>query len=174
MATNKNKSNGNNKMSNKKPDSANLKFLINAQYLKDLSFENPKAPNSLRQISNENAPKFQIDANVTSRPLNDHGENIFEVELSIKSETKTNDSTLFIVEGVYCGIFTIENATEDILDKSIVNEFAGSARQPEGERGGAVTTNKLRCLVTLTRFRGVARRVQASSVGFAPRIRVGF
>ena len=35
MATNKNKSNGNNEMHNKKPDSGNLKFLINAQYLKD-------------------------------------------------------------------------------------------------------------------------------------------
>ena len=122
MATNKNKSNGNNEMQNKKSDSGNLKFLINAQYLKDLSFENPKAPNSLRQISNENAPKFQIDANVTSRPLNDHGKDIFEVELSIKSETKTSDSTLFIVEGVYCGIFTIENATEDVLDKILLIE----------------------------------------------------
>ena len=101
MATNKNNSNGNKEVPDQKPDSGNLKFLINAQYLKDLSFENPKAPNSLRQISNENVPKFQIDANVTSRPLNDHGENIFEVELSIKSETKTSDATLFIVEGVY-------------------------------------------------------------------------
>ena len=63
MATNKNKSNGNNEMHNKKLI-LEFKILINAQYLKDLSFENPKAPNSLRQISNENAPKFQIDANV--------------------------------------------------------------------------------------------------------------
>ena len=56
--------------------------------MKDLSFENPKAPNSLRQLSGEKAPKFQIDANVSSRALTDHGKDIFEVELSIKSVTK--------------------------------------------------------------------------------------
>ena len=120
MATKKKKSNSNTKEPGGK--SENLKFLINAQYLKDLSFENPKAPNSLRQLSNENAPKFQIDANVKSKPLSDHGENIFEVELSIKSETKTSDSTLFIVEGVYCGVFTIENARAEILDKILLIE----------------------------------------------------
>ena len=47
MATNKNKSNGNEDTAQKNPKETNLKFLINAQYLKDLSFENPKAPNSL-------------------------------------------------------------------------------------------------------------------------------
>ena len=124
MATNKNKSNGNEDTAQKNPKvKTNLKFLINAQYLKDLSFENPKAPNSLRQISGDQAPKFQIDANVSSRPLTDHGKNIFEVELSIKkSETKTADTTLFIVEGIYCGIFTIENASKDILDKILLIE----------------------------------------------------
>ena len=122
MATNKNKSNGNEDTAQKNPKETNLKFLINAQYLKDLSFENPKAPNSLRQISGDQAPKFQIDANVSSRPLTDHGKNIFEVELSIKSETKTADTTLFIVEGIYCGIFTIENASKDILDKILLIE----------------------------------------------------
>jgi preprotein translocase subunit SecB len=122
MATKKNNSNNNANQSESGGNSKNLKFLINAQYLKDLSFENPKAPNSLRQLSNENSPKFQIDANVASRPLSDHGPNIFEVELSIKSETKTADSTLFIVEAVYCGIFTIENAKDDILDKILLIE----------------------------------------------------
>ena len=122
MATNKNKSNGNREKSAANSNSQNLKFLINAQYLKDLSFENPKAPNSLRQLSGEKAPKFQIDANVSSRALTDHGKDIFEVVLSIKSVTKTAESTLFIVEGVYCGIFTIENASKDILDKILLIE----------------------------------------------------
>ena len=39
MATNKNKSNGNKETPNKKPDSGNLKFLINAQYLKDAEIQ---------------------------------------------------------------------------------------------------------------------------------------
>ena len=39
------------------------------------------------------------------------------LELSIKCETKSEDKILFLVEGVYNGIFTIENANEEILDK---------------------------------------------------------
>ena len=42
MVTNKNKSNGNREKSAANSNSQNLKFLINAQYLKDLSFENLK------------------------------------------------------------------------------------------------------------------------------------
>ena len=115
MATTKNKSNGNREKSAANSNSQNLKFLINAQYLKDLSFENPKAPNSLRQLSGEKAPKFQIDANVSSRALTDHGKDIFEVELSIKSVTKTAESTLFIVEGVYCGIYLLSRTLRRIF-----------------------------------------------------------
>ena len=38
------------KKKNSNSNNINLKFLINAQYLKDLSFENPKAPESLKNI----------------------------------------------------------------------------------------------------------------------------
>jgi len=54
--------------------------------------------------------------------LKDHGKNVFEVELSIKCETKSEDTILFLVEGVYNGIFTIENASEEILDKILLIE----------------------------------------------------
>ena len=48
--------------------------------------------------------------------------NIFEVELSVKCETKSGDTILFLVEGIYNGIFTIENASEEILDKILLIE----------------------------------------------------
>ena len=51
-----------------------------------------------------------------------NAKNIFEVELSIKCETKSEDTILFLVEGVYNGIFTIENANEEILDKILLIE----------------------------------------------------
>ena len=109
-------------MANKKKNSNtnNLKFIINAQYLKDLSFENPRAPESLRNFSSN--PSFNIDVDVKSKALNDHGENIFEVELIVKGETKIEKKPLFLIEGSYCGIFTIENASEEILDKILLIE----------------------------------------------------
>ena len=80
-------------MANKKKNSNtnNLKFIINAQYLKDLSFENPRAPESLRNFSSN--PSFNIDVDVKSKALNDHGKNIFEVELIVKGETKIEDKS---------------------------------------------------------------------------------
>ena len=81
-------------MANKKKNSNtnNLKFIINAQYLKDLSFENPRAPESLRNFSSN--PSFNIDVDVKSKALNDHGKNIFEVELIVKGETKIEDKKI--------------------------------------------------------------------------------
>jgi preprotein translocase subunit SecB len=110
MAENKKNSNSN----------INLKFLINAQFLKDLSFENPKAPDSLSNIKGN--PTFKIDTDVKTKALPDHGKNIHEVELTIKCETKSDDFVLFLVEGVYSGIFTIENANQEILEKILMIE----------------------------------------------------
>ena len=54
-------------MANKKENSNvnNLKFIINAQYLRDLSFENPSAPDSLRNFTSN--PTFKVDIDVKSR-----------------------------------------------------------------------------------------------------------
>jgi preprotein translocase subunit SecB len=109
-------------MANKKKNSNtnNLKFIINAQFLKDLSFENPRAPESLRSFSSN--PSFNIDVDVKSKTLTDHGPNIYEVELIVKGETKADDKTLFLIESSYSGIFTIENATDEILEKILMIE----------------------------------------------------
>ncbi len=108
------------KKKNSNSNNINLKFIINAQYLKDLSFENPNAPDSLRNAPGN--PTFKIDADVKSKELPDHGQNIYEVELSIKCETKTGEKILFLVEGIYNGIFTIENADSEILEKILLIE----------------------------------------------------
>ena len=109
-------------MANKKKNSNtnNLKFIINAQYLKDLSFENPRAPESLRNFSSN--PTFKIDIDVKTKLLKDHGENIYEVELIVKGQTHADDKALFLVEGSYCGIFTIENAEAEVLEKILLIE----------------------------------------------------
>ena len=109
-------------MANKKKNSNanNLKFIINAQYLKDLSFENPRAPDSLKNFSSNQS--FKIDVDVKSKTLADHGPNIYEVELLIKVETKVQENSLFVIEGSYSGIFTIENANDDILEKILLIE----------------------------------------------------
>jgi len=51
---------------------------ILAQYVKDFSFENPHAPNSLRP--REKAPEISININVNPKPMS---ETDFEVELKL-------------------------------------------------------------------------------------------
>ena len=97
----------------------NLQFVINAQYLKDLSFENPKAPDSLKNFNAK--PDIKLDVDIKSRPLKDHGE-AEEVDLIIKGTTKISNETMFLIESTYSGIFTIKNAPNDILEKILLVE----------------------------------------------------
>ena len=75
---------------------------ILAQYIKDLSFENPGAPRSLQ--SRDKAPSINITVNVNANPLS---ENDFDVVLSLNAEAKDGDKALFAVELVYGGVFRI-------------------------------------------------------------------
>ena len=98
----------------------NFQFVINAQYLKDFSFESPKAPKSLRSFNEK--PDIKIDVDLNTQPLKDHGEDVFEVSLTLKGTTNLNKECVFLVEGTYSGIFTIKNAPEDILKKILLIE----------------------------------------------------
>jgi preprotein translocase subunit SecB len=75
---------------------------INAQYLKDLSFENPGAPQSL--VGQTNPPNIEVAVNVGTRNL---APNTFEVSLALNGTAKRGEETVFIAEVTYCGVFTL-------------------------------------------------------------------
>ncbi len=81
------------------------------QYLKDLSFENPKAPDSL-QGPGEN-PNLQIDFNVGVKKLKD---NVYESAINFKGHATNEDGSIYILEAVYAGAFEIKNLPEDSLE----------------------------------------------------------
>ncbi|WP_207485367.1 protein-export chaperone SecB [Arenibaculum pallidiluteum] len=89
---------------------AALPIMINAQYVKDLSFESPNAPHSLLP----NQPQPQVDIGVDVRPQQ-LGEDVFEVTLAIRAEAKAADKTVFIVELSYGGIFTLKGIPQEHL-----------------------------------------------------------
>jgi preprotein translocase subunit SecB len=82
-------------------------LVINAQYIKDLSFENPKAPYSFLQ--NE---KPAIDVSIDIGALNLHDET-YEVVLGIQVKSVINNETLFLIDLKYAGIFSLEKEEED-------------------------------------------------------------
>ncbi|MGQ4274317.1 protein-export chaperone SecB [Terrihabitans sp. B22-R8] len=79
-----------------------------AQYVKDFSFENPNAPNSLR--AQGQSPNIQVNVNVNARGLS---ENDVEVELKIEGRAGEGADTVFQFELVYAGAFRIENVPDD-------------------------------------------------------------
>jgi preprotein translocase subunit SecB len=97
------------------PQIPSLRIL--AQYIKDLSFENPNAPDSLRP--RENAPEINVQINVNAQPLS---ESEFEAELTLNATAKDGETTLFNVELLYAGIFAIENVPQEQLHPFIMIE----------------------------------------------------
>ncbi|MBX3596574.1 MAG: protein-export chaperone SecB [Rhizobiaceae bacterium] len=78
------------------------------QYLKDLSFESPGAPNSLR--AREKAPNINIGVNVNANPLSDTE---FDVVLSLNAKAQIDNDVMFNVELVYGGVFHVENFPQE-------------------------------------------------------------
>ena len=93
---------------------------ILAQYVKDLSFENPRAPASLQ--SNQGQPAIDISVNVA---VNDHEQdNVYEVVLNLrgKGATKEGEDVSFIVELSYGGLFSLQNVPQEHLNLFLVVE----------------------------------------------------
>jgi len=88
-----------------------------AQYIKDLSFENPHAPHSLRP--RENSPEINININVNANPLS---ETDFEVELKLEANAGEGADQMFNVELIYAGVFRLTNMPEEAVAPAILIE----------------------------------------------------
>ena len=80
---------------------------ILSQYVKDLSVENPKAPESFQWTDQ---PQLDVQFNIGARNVN---EELSEVELKISATAKMGQGTAYIVEVSYCGLVGMRNMTDD-------------------------------------------------------------
>ncbi len=104
------------------PNGAQAKppLVVNIQFVKDLSFEVPAAPDIFTTLRSQ--PNVQINLDVQARRLEDD-KNIFEVVLVVKAEAtepkEDQPRVVFIAELSYAGVFTLsgmpDNALEPIL-----------------------------------------------------------
>lgn len=81
-----------------------------AQYVKDLSFESPGAPQTL-QGPGEN-PQLKVGVNVNAGP---RGEDAYEVALNIEAHAQSNAGVIYNVELVYGGLFRLRNIPQHLL-----------------------------------------------------------
>src|SRR5579875_2158589 len=107
-------------------------LVVNIQYVKDLSFEVPGAPQIFSSLRTQ--PGVQINLDVQARRIQE-GQQVFEVTLAIRAEATEQPAgageeqssvasgggqrTVFIAELAYAGIFTLngvpENSVEPVL-----------------------------------------------------------
>ena len=85
------------------------------QYIKDLSFENPMAPNLPSQNKN---PTVDLDINTTYLDLKN---NIHEVNLKIKITASLDKDVIFIIELQYAGLIKSIIKNEEDKKKLIIS-----------------------------------------------------
>jgi preprotein translocase subunit SecB len=77
-------------------------FAIEKIYVKDLSLENPGAPQSFLTAE---APNVEVGLRTRGEQVD---ENVFECVLTITVTAKAGDKTLFLVEAAQAGLFRIQ------------------------------------------------------------------
>ena len=104
-------------------------LVVNIQYVKDLSFEVPGAPQIYTQLKAQ--PQVNINLDVQARRVQE-GQNVYEVSIVIRAEAHEAAATpagngqsaavpptVFVAELTYAGVFTLnglpENAVEPVL-----------------------------------------------------------
>lgn len=105
------------------------------QYIKDLSFENPCAPEiyTIKPLK----PEIKISVDINVKKLQ---EETFEVELVINATAEHNKKAMFIIELNYAGIFTIKNPVNEQQLQEILFVYCPSLLFPFARRIIADTT----------------------------------
>src|SRR5499433_2741367 len=92
-------------------------LILNAQYIKDLSFENPRAPQSLIQPTTQ--PSVDINVDVKAQNL---APDVFEVILTINATARAQEEPVFLVELAYGTVVTVKNTPAEMLAPLILIE----------------------------------------------------
>lgn len=85
-------------------------FQIQRMYLKDLSLEQPNAPQILLE---QTQPQVDINLALAAEPVAD---GMFEVCVTATVTTKVGDKTLFLIEAKQAGIFEIRHVPQEQVE----------------------------------------------------------
>ncbi len=89
-------------------------FNVLTQYIKDFSFENPKAPASL---TIEGQGNINVSVNVN---VNQVQQDTYEIELSVNILAGTEEEKIFVLEIKYAGLFAIKLEDQAELERVLL------------------------------------------------------
>lgn len=101
----------------KQDKSAQPRFTVRGQYIKDLSFESPDAPGSLMPQSEP--PKIDVNIDLAAQKLSD---TMYESTIKATVKAIAGDKTLFMIELVYGGVFELVNIPEERIEPMLFIE----------------------------------------------------
>jgi preprotein translocase subunit SecB len=85
-----------------------------AQFIKDLSFENPMGPAKANI-----RPQVDMSVDIEAKPMEHE---LFEVALKLRVSAKHEDKPAFLLELVYAGLFVLHNIPEQIHNQILLIE----------------------------------------------------
>jgi preprotein translocase subunit SecB len=89
---------------------AQPQLAVLAQYTKDLSFESPGSPQTLKGPGQN--PELKVSVNVNAGP---RGEDTYEVALQLEIHAKSDEGVIYNVELMYGGLFRLRGVPQNLL-----------------------------------------------------------
>jgi preprotein translocase subunit SecB len=100
------------------PDQAEAPGIrILAQFVRDFSFENPRAPDALRAAAVQ--PQIDLGVEMNARGRDD---GLYEVDLKLSARAAREDGPLFVVELLYGGVFQIGGVSPEDIEPVLLIE----------------------------------------------------
>jgi preprotein translocase subunit SecB len=90
---------------------------ILAQFIRDLSFENPRAPETLRGGAVQ--PQIELGVEMNARGRDD---GFFEVDLKLSARAQRDDGPVFVVELLYGGVFQVAGVGPEDMEPVLLIE----------------------------------------------------
>ena len=90
---------------------------ILAQFVRDFSFENPRAPDALRAGAAQ--PQIDLGVEMNARGRDD---GLFEVDLKLSARAIRDDGPLFVIELLYGGVFQITGVSQEDIEPVLLIE----------------------------------------------------
>jgi preprotein translocase subunit SecB len=90
---------------------------VMAQFVRDLSFENPRAPESLRAAGVQPQIDLNVEMNARVRP-----DGLYEVDLKLAAKAHNDGQVNFQLELLYGGLFQVSGVTEADLEPILLIE----------------------------------------------------
>lgn len=99
------------------PSAEGPSIRVLAQFIRDLSFENPRAPDSMHQ--GQAQPSIDLGVEMSARGRID---GLFEVDLKLTATAARDNEAVFHLELVYGGLFSINGVAEPDIEPVLLIE----------------------------------------------------